>query len=179
MGVGFDKAQEALASFDGIGRRFEIKETVGDIMVVDDYGHHPAEIKVTLESAREAYNRRLVVAFQPHRYSRTRDLMEDFAQSFNASNILLVSDIYAAGEEPIDDIDAQKLVSEIRAYGHGDVRYTGSVDNTIEALADIVEPGDLVLTLGAGSVWRISDALVNKLQARSASSSSSGEEKPE
>ncbi len=166
VGVDFSTSAEALAQFEGIGRRFELKGEEQGILVVDDYGHHPAEIRATLESAREAYRRRLVVAFQPHRYSRTRDLLEEFAGAFNASDRLLVADVYAASEAPIPGIDAEKLVEVIRSHGHQHVEYAGSAEAVTAKLESLVEEGDLVLTLGAGNIWQAGEALLERLRDR-------------
>ncbi len=160
VGVEFEVAAEALSGFAGIGRRFEIKGSEGGVLIADDYGHHPAEIRATLEAAKEAYARRLVVAFQPHRFSRTRDLLDEFAPAFNASNVLLVSDIYAASEEPIEGVSAERLVEVVREHGHGNVEYAGAVTEVASRLAEIVEPGDLVLTLGAGNIWQAGEELL-------------------
>ena len=154
VGVKFDVASQALASFDGVGRRFEVKGHVGDILVVDDYGHHPAEIQATLEAAKGSHKRRLVVVFQPHRYTRTRDLMSEFATSFGNSDVLLIADVYAAGETPIADVNAWALTEAVRKSGHPNVEYIGPVERVAARLADIAKPGDLVLTLGAGNVYQ-------------------------
>lgn len=166
VGVPFELAREALSSFEGVARRFEIKGEVDGILVVDDYGHHPAEIRATLESAREAYRRRLVVAFQPHRYSRTRDLFEDFAGAFNASDVLLVSDIYAASEATIPGIDAEHLVAKISQHGHQNAVYCGDLGALTAAASKISKPGDLVLTLGAGDISSVGDQLLEYLRGR-------------
>lgn len=160
VGVPFSVTQQALGSFDGIGRRFENKGMAGDVLVVDDYGHHPAEIKATLEAAREAYSRRLVVAFQPHRYTRTRDLMEEFATAFNACHVLLVADIYPASEDPIEGVTSERLVQAIRNHGHNDVRYAGPRSEVADRLREVVQPGDLVVTLGAGNIWQSGEELL-------------------
>jgi UDP-N-acetylmuramate--alanine ligase len=149
VGVLFADICEALEQFEGVGRRFEIKAQINDIMVADDYGHHPAEIRATLEAAREAYPRRLLVAFQPHRYSRTRDLFADFVNAFSAADVVLMTDIYAAGEVPLEGISTNKLVEAMHKT-HKHVECTGSVAQTAKRLAQVTEPGDLVLTLGAG-----------------------------
>lgn len=162
VGVDFSIAAQALGSFEGIGRRFEIKGEARGVLVVDDYGHHPAEIRATLEAAREAYRRRLVVAFQPHRYSRTRDLLAEFAGAFNASDFLVVGDIFAASEEPIPGIDAEALIQTIRQHGHQNVVHGGDLEAMVEVLDTQTRAGDLVLTLGAGSVGRIGDLLLQK-----------------
>ncbi len=160
LGVSFDVIREALRTFGGIGRRFEIKGTVNDIMVVDDYGHHPAEVLATLQAARDSWDRRLVVAFQPHRYTRTRDMMQDFATAFCASDVLLVADIYAAGETPIEGISSSVLADVIRAKGHPDVTHVASLDEIAKRLDAIAKPGDLILTLGAGTIWRVGEAFL-------------------
>ncbi len=163
VGVPFEVTAEALNAFEGVGRRFEVKGCVNDVMVVDDYGHHPAEIRATLEAAREAYSRRIVIAFQPHRFTRTRDFMNEFATAFNASDVVLVSDIYAASEEPIEGISAESLTENISLYGHGDVNSSGDLDTTLERLLKVVQPGDLVITLGAGSIYRVGERLLERL----------------
>ena len=163
VGVPFDKVAAALADFEGIGRRFEIKGTARDVMVVDDYGHHPAEIRATLEAARAAHNRRLVVAFQPHRYSRTRDLLDEFANAFNEAHVLLMTDIYGAGEPPLEGITGSRLAEIVRTHGHRDVTWVGPVSAVSDALVKAVQPGDLVLTLGAGNIWQAGEELLSKL----------------
>ncbi|MDP7039008.1 MAG: UDP-N-acetylmuramate--L-alanine ligase [Myxococcota bacterium] len=160
VGVPFETIAESLSEFSGVGRRFEVKGCVQDILVVDDYGHHPEEIVATLSAAREAYDRRLVVAFQPHRYTRTQSLLKDFSRAFNASHVLLVSDIYAAGEDPIIGVDAQSLVASISEHGHHDAQWVGPVEAMGARLEEIVRPGDLVLTLGAGNVWQAGEELL-------------------
>ncbi len=160
VGVPFAAAAAALAGFEGIGRRFELKGVHNDVMVADDYGHHPAEIRATLEAAREAYPRRLVVAFQPHRYTRTHDLFHAFASAFNACNVLLIADIYAASESPIAGVNAESLAEVIRAHGHQHVEYVGPVTEVASRLRQLVSPGDLVLTLGAGDIWQAGEELL-------------------
>jgi len=160
VGVPFEKAAAALSSFEGVGRRFEQKGSVNDVLVVDDYGHHPAEIRATLRAAREAHSRRLVVAFQPHRYSRTRDLIDEFATAFNDAHTLLITDIYAASEAPLAGVSGEHLAQVVRAHGHQDVHYVGPVTEVATKLAELVRPGDLVLTLGAGSIWQAGEELL-------------------
>ena len=167
VGVPFDTIAKALREFEGVGRRFEIKGKYNDILIVDDYGHHPTEIRATLQAARDYFQRRVVVAFQPHRYTRTRDLLEDFVTSFNASDILLVSDIYEASEEPIEGITAEALSESISVHGHNHVSYAGDLANLLIALEYIVKPGDLVITLGAGDISKVSDQLLERLQQSS------------
>ncbi len=168
LDVPFTQIAEALASFTGAGRRFQFKGEVGGVIVVDDYGHHPTEVKATLAAAKiGSGGRRIVVLFQPHRYSRTHDLMEEFARSFNNADTLFVTDIYAASEDPIEGTTAEVLTNAIQRYGHKDARYVGALENAPKALRDHVQPGDLVLTLGAGTVSRVSDQLLTLLRERS------------
>ncbi len=125
---------------------------MGGVLVVDDYGHHPTEIKATLAAAKiGSGGRRIVVLFQPHRYSRTHDLMEEFARSFNNADSLFITDIYAASEDPIEGVTAETLTEAIKRFGHKDVHYIGALENAPTTLRDHVQPGDLVLTLGAGN----------------------------
>jgi UDP-N-acetylmuramate--alanine ligase len=164
LGVPFQQAADALDTFLGIERRFQIKGDVAGVRVVDDYGHHPAEIRATLAAARAVHEGRIVVAFQPHRYTRTRDLWDEFARSFNDADVLLVSEIYAAGEEKIPGIDADALVEALRAHGHRDAEFVADLERVLSRLRERVRPGDLVLTLGAGSVSQLSDRLVASLR---------------
>src|SRR6266496_673632 len=165
--VPFAKISEALYSFTGAGRRFQAKGEVCDVLVVDDYGHHPTEVRATLAAAKiGSGGRRIVVLFQPHRYTRTHDLMEEFARSFNNADTLFVTDIYAASEDPIEGTTAETLTAAIKRFGHKDVRYIGALENAASALRDHVQPGDLVLTLGAGTVSRVSDQLLDLLRER-------------
>ena len=123
----------------------------GGVLVVDDYGHHPTEIRATLVAAKlGSTGRRMVVLFQPHRYTRTQDLMDEFARSFNNADVLMLTDIYAASEDPIEGVSAETLVEAVQRFGHKDVRYVGSVEEATQALFEEVRPGDIVLTLGAG-----------------------------
>ena len=163
IGVDFSAIQKALAEFEGISRRFEEKGRFGDVVVVDDYGHHPEEILATLRAARASSNRRLVVAFQPHRYTRTRDLMDEFAKSFNACHELVLADVYAAGEVPIIDADSKKMVEKIRDFGHHGVRYGGDLDGVLRVLQEVVEPGDMVITLGAGDIYKVGERLLETM----------------
>jgi UDP-N-acetylmuramate--alanine ligase len=162
--VPFARAAEALESFLGIERRFERKGEVGGVCVVDDYGHHPAEIRATLGAARERHPGRLVVAFQPHRYTRTRDLWEDFTRAFNDADVVLVTEIYAAGEPKLPGIEAAALVDAIRAHGHRSVHFVPDLEEALERLAAESRPGDLVLTLGAGSISTLGSRLVERLE---------------
>ena len=163
--VSFEKIAAGLNSFTGAGRRFQTKGEVNDVLIVDDYGHHPTEIRATLAAAKlGSGGRRIVVLFQPHRYTRTHDLMQEFARSFNNADVLFITDIYAASEDPIEGVNSEVLTAAIKRFGHKDVSYIGPLDNAATMLKDYVQPGDLVLTLGAGTVNRISDQLLSLLQ---------------
>jgi UDP-N-acetylmuramate--alanine ligase len=163
--VSFEKISEGLNSFTGAGRRFQTKGEVNGVLVVDDYGHHPTEIRATLAAAKlGSGGRRIVVLFQPHRYTRTHDLMQEFARSFNNADVLFITDIYAASEDPIEGIDSEALTNAIKRFGHKEVSYIGGLENAAPLLRDYVQPGDLVVTLGAGTVSRVSDQLVSLMR---------------
>src|SRR3954464_7419410 len=149
--------REALATFSGVDRRFQVRGKERGITVVDDYGHHPTEIRATLDGARLCGFRRIHVLFQPHRYTRTFHLMDEFARSFHQADDLFVMDIYAASEKPIEGVTAEALVERIRQFGHRGVKYVGSLDRGVESLLAVAGDGDLVLTQGAGNVWQAGD----------------------
>ena len=160
--IPFEKIADALASFQNADRRFQIKGKKEDILVVDDYGHHPTEIMATLSAARHACDRRIVAVFQPHRYTRTRALEEDFARAFYHADVLLVLPIYAASEEPIPGVTAEKLVDQIKKFGHRDVGYVPDFAGALQILKDRLRDGDLLLTLGAGDVWKVGEEFLKK-----------------
>lgn len=162
LNLDFEQIAAAMMEFHGAERRFQIKGEVGEVMVVDDYGHHPTEIRATLEAARTA-GRRVITLFQPHRYTRTRDLMDEFARSFYGADVLLLCDIYAASEDPIEGITSRALVEMIERHGHRHVEYIGAVQNGAARIKEIAQAGDLVLTLGAGNVNQAGDELLNLL----------------
>jgi UDP-N-acetylmuramate--alanine ligase len=174
VGVGLDlevpfiTIQRALAAFTGVQRRFQVRGQARGVTVVDDYGHHPAEIRATLAAAKAGFDSRVVVVFQPHRYTRTFHLRQEFLTAFNQADVLIVMDIYAAGEAPMPGVTAADLAEGIRAHGHRDVTYLGG-DRThvIEHLAAVTRPGDLVLTLGAGDVGQLGEALLRRIDSES------------
>ncbi|HVF47061.1 MAG TPA: UDP-N-acetylmuramate--L-alanine ligase [Pyrinomonadaceae bacterium] len=162
--IPFDQIIEAFAGFRNANRRFQFKGEVSGITVVDDYGHHPTEILATLSAAKNsAGSRRTVVVFQPHRYSRTRELMDDFVVAFNNADVVFITDIYAASEEPIEGVSAEVLTHNIRRYGHKNVSYIGDIDTATEKVCGFLQEGDLVITLGAGNVTRLSDEILEAL----------------
>ena len=154
-GVSFTHLQESLAGFTGVYRRFELKGEHNGVMVVDDYAHHPTELRATLQAARNGWQRRIIAVFQPHTYTRTRDFYEEFATSFDDADVLILMDVYPAREAPIEGISGQLIADAARAAGHRDVRYVENKNNVAKTLKGILEPGDMVLTLGAGDVWKI------------------------
>src|SRR5216117_3553467 len=166
--IPFATIQRALEGFSGVQRRFQILGRAGGVTVVDDYGHHPAEIRATLAAAKAGFESRVVTVFQPHRFTRTLHLREEFLTAFNLADVLIVMDIYAAGEAAIPGVTAEDLADGIRAHGHRDVTYLGS-DRTrvVEHLCEIVRRGDLVITLGAGDVSQLGPELLKRLNADS------------
>ena len=161
--VPFEQSAEALAGFGGIERRFEIKGTARGVTVVDDYGHHPVEVRATLAAARGVHSGRIVAVFQPHRYTRTRDLFDDFARAFHDADVLVLTEIYAAGEDKLPGIDAQGLASAARSAGHRDVRFIPELEELPDVLASELQSGDLVITLGAGNVSSVAPRLLAAL----------------
>ncbi len=166
LNVPADLIREGLEKFTGVGRRFEIKGTYGGITLVDDYGHHPAEIRATLEAARGCQYSRILALFQPHRYTRTKHLWEEFCRAFNQADVLVLTDVYAASEQPISGVTGQALAEAIRAAGHKNVVYRSSMQECIEYLLREARPGDAVMTIGAGNVSRASDELAVLLAAQ-------------
>jgi UDP-N-acetylmuramate--alanine ligase len=165
--VSTEQIRSALESFRGVDRRFQLKGKAGDISVVDDYGHHPTEIRATLAAARQCGFRRVHVIFQPHRFTRTRDLMDDFATAFADADTLSVLDIYAASEKPIDGITAEALAERISQAGKDEVVYVPSFADAGERVATLAKPGDMILTLGAGSVSQLGPMILEKIERQS------------
>jgi UDP-N-acetylmuramate--alanine ligase len=163
--IPFAQIVEGMKDFGGVQRRFQIKGEPRGVMVVDDYGHHPAEIKATLAAARAGWKRRIIAVFQPHRYSRTEALFEEFVTAFYQADHLLLTDIYAAGEEPIDGVSAQTLAASITGHGHKEVHYAVDQAAAVEHLLSVVRAGDIVITLGAGNIWQTGEELLQRLSA--------------
>jgi len=164
LDVPTDLIRKALAAFTGVERRFHLRGEAAGIMVVDDYGHHPTEIKATLAAAKQGWtDRRLVVLFQPHRYTRTRDLLEDFSRAFTDADRLFLTDIYAASEQPIPGVSGARLAEAIKAAGHPSVTLVERKEDLVNQVLPEIKPGDLVLTLGAGDIWKSGPALLARL----------------
>jgi len=162
----FDRIVSALAEFGGAERRFERRGVIGGITVVDDYGHHPTEIAAVLAAARAARPSRVVVAFQPHRYTRTRDLMAEFGTALAAADEVVLTDIYAASEDPIPGITIEALAAAVNAGRTTPVHVVPRLEQVAGAVADLARAGDLVLTLGAGSIGGLAATLVSELERR-------------
>jgi len=162
--IDFDEIRNGLSSFTGVRRRFEKIGEANDVIVLDDYAHHPTEIRATLDAASQGYpDRRIVAVFQPHLYSRTRDFLDDFARSFFETDLLMLTDIYGAREEPIEGIDGQRLADRAEQFGHRSVHYVPDKTDLPGELLDVTRPGDVVLMLGAGDIWRYSRTFMDLL----------------
>ena len=165
MGLKIDTIAKGLEAYHGVRRRFDIKGISNNIMVVDDYAHHPTEVCATLQAAKAGWNRRIVSVFQPHLFSRTQEFYKDFAEAFKESDVLIVTDVYPARETPIPGVSGAMVSNAARKTGHGyDVHYVPSLDDLAEHLDKIVQPGDMVLTIGAGTIWRYSDSYFEHLK---------------
>ena len=162
--IPFARVAEGLDSFTGIHRRFEVKGEGRGILVIDDYGHHPVEIQATLQAIRDGWQRPLTVIFQPHRYSRTRDLFDDFLAAFDGADRLVLTEIYAAGEEPIPGITGEALYQAVKRRGHLDAEFIADRREIVKQLLSRLRSGDIVLTLGAGDIYRVGEELVEALK---------------
>ncbi|HEV3512886.1 MAG TPA: UDP-N-acetylmuramate--L-alanine ligase [Candidatus Sulfotelmatobacter sp.] len=168
LDINLDAIRTALDQFRGVDRRFQLRGVASGVSVIDDYGHHPTEIKATLAAARQCGFRKIHVIFQPHRYTRTRDLMEEFTTAFGDADSLFVLDIYAASEQPIEGITGEALAHRIREAGGKHVEYAGSFSGAVDSVSSLAEDGDMILTLGAGSVSQLGPAILEKLKQRDA-----------
>ena len=163
--VPFDQLRDALESFQGVHRRFEVIGQANGIIVVDDYAHNPAKLKATFRAARESYNRRIVAVFQPHRYQRVKHLAEEFSKSFYETDVLIVTSIYGAEEAPVEGVTAENLTQAIQAHGHRRASYIPDKAEVARALMKIVRPNDIVITVGAGDIWCVGRELLDHLNA--------------
>lgn len=168
LGIPFAQVQEALSGFAGIQRRFEVKGEAAGVLVVDDYGHHPEEVRATLRAAREGMgqedSRRIVALFQPHRYTRTRDLFDEFLSAFDDVDVLILTEIYPAGEDPIASVSGEALYRALKKRGHVEVHYAPTKEELVTMTLSLIEAGDVVMTLGAGDIHRIGVALLERLR---------------
>jgi len=164
LDIDLEVIRKALADFGGVQRRFQIKGEAKGVLVVDDYGHHPTEIRATLAAAKAALNRRVVCLFQPHRYTRTKHLLEEFFSSFNQADRVVIMDIYAAGEQPIPGVSGQAIADGVKAFGHKDVQHIADREQLMHHVLDTLREGDLLLTLGAGDVWKLGETILERLK---------------
>ena len=165
LDIPVDAIREGLAQFSGVDRRFQIKGCERGVTVIDDYGHHPTEVRATLEAARACNYAKVHVLFQPHRYTRTQALMDEFARAFHQADTVHVLDIYAASEAPIEGVSSQALVDRLRAYGDHGASYAATMDAGVSAVCDAAGSGDAIITLGAGSVSQAGPAILNQLRS--------------
>ena len=164
LDVPFESIAKSQSEFSGIERRFQVKSDKKDVLVIDDYGHHPSEIKTTLKTLREIHKeKRLIVVFQPHRYTRTRLLLNDFFTSFNDADLLIIAPLYAASEEPIEGINSNLICDGVKEQGQKNVLLLENKQKIVEYLLDNAKANDVVLTLGAGDIWKVGDELIEKL----------------
>jgi UDP-N-acetylmuramate--alanine ligase len=169
LGIPVSTLRTALDGFRGADRRFQLKGQARGITMIDDYGHHPTEVRATLDAARQSGDHRLVVVFQPHRYSRTQYCFEDFARAFYQADVLVISDIYPAGEEPIEGINSERLVDAIKTHGHKNARHIANLSDIASVLEPDLKTDDLVITMGAGNVWKVGEELLERLGSSTSS----------
>jgi UDP-N-acetylmuramate--alanine ligase len=167
LGVEIEKIREGLSEYRGVERRFQQRGSERGVTVIDDYGHHPTEIRATLAAARECKYSRVLAMFQPHRYTRTQHLMDDFARAFHQADSVYILDIYAASEKPIEGVSAEVLAERMRSFGHRAVSYCGTIDRAVDEVVAEAQEGDAVLTLGAGNVWQAGDRILSRLRGNS------------
>ncbi len=165
LDVTFDTIREALGEFTGVERRFQIRGEARGITVVDDYAHHPAEIQATLNAAKDGFGRQVIAVFQPHRYTRTQALLSEFSTAFYQADRVFVTEIYPAGEAPIPGVSGRQIAEEVAGHGHKNATFVGDRQHAPAAVLDVVQSGDMVLTLGAGDIWRAGDEILEHLRA--------------
>ncbi|MDP6684563.1 MAG: UDP-N-acetylmuramate--L-alanine ligase [Candidatus Marinimicrobia bacterium] len=167
LGIPFSAISRGIQSYSGVKRRFEIKGVCHDVMVVDDYAHHPTEVRATLDAAKDGWNRRIIAVFQPHLFSRTRDFYQDFADSFSQADILIVTDIFPSREEPIEGVSGELVVQAAKEKNHPQTLYVKDLNQLQITLDDFVKSGDMVITIGAGNIWRFCQEYFDHLTAKS------------
>jgi UDP-N-acetylmuramate--alanine ligase len=166
LNVPAELVRAGLEKFGGVSRRFEIRGPYAGVTLIDDYGHHPAEIRATLTAARGCSYKRLLVLFQPHRYTRTQALWDDFCRSFNEADVLVLTEIYAAGETPTPGVDGENLAEAVSAAGHKNVVFCSTMQSAMDFMLREAHAGDAVLTIGAGSVGRLPEQLAMLLESK-------------
>jgi UDP-N-acetylmuramate--alanine ligase len=164
LGVSFDNAKAGIEKFSGVYRRWEKKGEVNGITVYDDYAHHPTECRATLAGAKAGWRRRVVCVFQPHLYSRTRDFYEEFGKAFLLSDLLIVTDVYPAREEPIQGVSGELIINAARQYGHKDARYVPDKKHVVDVLLKTVKENDIIITMGAGDIWKYGEEFLQRLK---------------
>lgn len=162
MNIDFDVIKEALSKFEGVFRRLEHKGEWNGVKIIDDYAHHPTEVQATLEGVSKGYSNRIVCLFQPHTYTRTRDQYKEFARSFDEADVLIVTDVYAAREKAIDGIDGNLIAETAIQYGHKNVIYVKDNEKIIDSVKSVLKSGDILITMGAGNIWKIGEELVSE-----------------
>lgn len=166
LDLSFDVIAKTLSEFEGIRRRFEIKRRISGIMIVDDYAHHPTEVKSSLSAAKTGWDRRIIAVFQPHLYSRTRDFADEFGESFNHADILVVTDIYAAREAPIEGVSGELIAEAAKKAGHKNVHYIPDMDKIADFLLETARDNDMIITIGAGDIFKVGEDVINKLEQK-------------
>ncbi len=164
LGVPFESVKAGIEKFTGVFRRWEKKGTVDGITLYDDYAHHPTECRATLSGVKAGWRRRVVCVFQPHLYSRTRDFYEEFGKSFLLSDVLIVTDVYPAREEPIQGITGEIIVNAAKQFGHKETHYVPDKKNVPSFLKSIVKKGDIVITMGAGDIWKYGEEFLKQME---------------
>jgi UDP-N-acetylmuramate--alanine ligase len=158
----FEHIKTGIARFTGVFRRFQVKHNSSDLMVVDDYAHHPTEVKATLQAARKGWpDRRIVAVFQPHLYSRTQQLHQEFGMSFFDADVLVVTNVYPSREQPIEGVDGNLIARDASSFGHKTVHYIANKNELPEKLTQLVQPGDLVITMGAGDIYKYGESFTD------------------
>lgn len=165
LDVPVDLIRRGLAAFTGVERRFHLRGETGGVMVVDDYGHHPTEVKATLAAAKQGWDRRIVVLFQPHRYTRTRDCIGDFAHAFDDADAVFMTEVYPAGEQPIPGVSGAILAETVRSAGHPSVTFIEQKETLPDQVLPFLKSGDLVLTMGAGDIWKAGTGILARLES--------------
>ena len=163
--IDLEKIRTAINEFSGVQRRFQIKGEAGGVVVVDDYGHHPTEIKATLAAAKEGSGRRVIAVFQPHRYTRTQHLLTEFFTSFNEADVVIIMDIYPAGEQPIPGVTGEAVYEGIKRHGHKDIVFIHDRDSVVRHVGSMLQEGDILLTLGAGDVWKVGEQALERIRS--------------